>query len=232
MPVETISIPAALLAGLLSFFSPCVIPLIPGYFSYISGYSLDELTHAPTKKIRTKIMTTTLGFVSGFSTVFILMGASAFWLGELLFQYRSALRVSGGILIILFGLHLCRILPIRWLDMDKRFQLASRPVHVLGAFFVGVAFGAGWSPCIGPQLGTILILASNQTSITKGIFLLSIYSLGMAVPFLIMSVFIDRVLIVLARMKWFLKYAYRVAGALLIVVGGLLVTDQLSTLML
>lgn len=223
MFAETVTFPAALAAGLLSFFSPCVLPLLPAYFSFITGYSAEELLAAGTPGVRRRVVLSTLAFVAGFSVVFVLLGASASFLGALTGRYQSAIRIIGGILIILFGIHLTGIIRIPALYTEKRVRLQRRPLHILGAFLVGMAFGAGWTPCVGPLLGSILILASGKETVWQGAGLLSVYSAGLAVPFLIISVFIDRILVFLQKARRVLQYVNMAAGVLLIVVGGFLI---------
>lgn len=223
--IEEISYTAALVAGLLSFFSPCVLPLVPSYFMFITGSSLDEM-RAPSMVVRSKIILATLAFVLGFSTVFILMGASASYLSALLQGARAYMRVIGGLFIIVLGLHIIGVFRIRALEFDKRVHIKDRPLHFLGAFLVGMAFGAGWSPCIGPLLGSILILASSQETVTQGIGLLSVYSGGLALPFIILSISIGYAVGFIRRTTKALRYINMAAGILLIATGVLLVTDK------
>jgi cytochrome c-type biogenesis protein len=226
MFTETISYPAALLAGLLSFFSPCVLPLIPAYFTFITGYSLEELTAGSTE-IRKKVILSTLFFVLGFSFVFILLGASASFLGGVIYKYRDAIRIVGGLLIVILGIHLTGLFPIRSLYFEKRIQLKKKPLHLIGTFIVGMAFGAGWSPCIGPLLGSILIVAGSQETVRQGVVLLGIYSVGLALPFMIMSFFINFLLVFIQRASRVLKYVNTAAGVLLILVGLALLFNKL-----
>lgn len=230
MFVESVSFPAAFLAGLLSFFSPCILPLIPAYFTFITGFSLEELTEDFHSEIRKKVVLSTAFFVLGFSVVFILMGASASFLGSLIYAYRDFLRIIGGILIIVLGIHLTGIIHIRSLDFEKRIHLEKKPLHFFGTFIIGMAFGAGWSPCVGPLLGSILILAGSQETVWHGVFLLGIYSAGLAIPFIIISFFIHFLLIFIKKASRAMKYVNVVAGVLLIVVGLFLVTNKLSVL--
>ncbi|MBW2574029.1 MAG: sulfite exporter TauE/SafE family protein, partial [Deltaproteobacteria bacterium] len=199
MFTEAISYPAAFTAGLLSFLSPCVLPLIPAYFTFITGFSLEELTESRDSEIRKKVFLSTILFVSGFSLVFILMGASASYLGGLIYNYRELIRIIGGIFIIILGVHLTGIIRIRGLDFEKRINMEKKPLHFFGTFVVGMAFGAGWSPCIGPLLGSIIIIAGSQETVWQGIILLAIYSAGLAIPFIIMSVFINFLLIFIKK---------------------------------
>jgi cytochrome c-type biogenesis protein len=228
--IEEVSYPAALMAGLLSFFSPCVLPLVPSYFMFITGSSLEELSGAPSVTVRMNIMLATLAFVVGFSTIFIILGASASYVSTLLFKARPYLRIVGGILIVILGFHLVGLLPIRALYLDKRFHLKDKPVHIMGAFLVGMAFAAGWSPCIGPLLGSILILASSQGTILQGVWLLAIYSLGLALPFLFLSISIGFAVRFIRRTTKFMGYLNKAAGILLIMTGVLLITDKLELL--
>ena len=209
---------AAFVAGLLSFFSPCVLPLIPAYFTFITGFSIDDLSGESDLKTRKKIFLSTIAYVCGFSLVFILMGASASYLGGLIYKYKEIIRIIGGVLIILFGIHLTGIIRIRSLDFEKRFHITSS-LNFFSTFMIGMAFGAGWSPCVGPLLGSILILASTQQSIGHGILLLGIYSAGLAIPFMIISIFINYLLQFIKKVSKAIKYINLTAGILLILVG-------------
>jgi cytochrome c-type biogenesis protein len=230
MFAQTVTYPAALAFGFLSFFSGCVLPLIPVYFTFITGYSLDELTEAPTAAVRGKVMMSTLAFVLGFSTIFVLLGASASLVGGLVGGYKDAIRIVGGILILAMGLHLTGLVRIRGLDFEKRFHIKDKPLHLFGTFIVGMAFGAGWSPCIGPTLGSILVIAANSDTVWQGIGLLSVYSLGLALPFLVLSVFIHLVLAFITKANRLIRYVNITAGALLLIMGILLLTNRLSIL--
>ncbi|MCK4768565.1 MAG: cytochrome c biogenesis protein CcdA, partial [Desulfobacula sp.] len=178
MFAETITYPAALFAGLLSFFSPCILPLIPAYFSFITGLSLDELTEDK-KETRRKVILSTLFYVAGFSFIFILFGASASFLGGFASKYSWVIRYMGGGIILVFGLHLLGVINIKGFNFEKRIHVKEKPFHLMGTFVIGMAFGAGWSPCIGPMLGSILIVAGNQDTVLEGVSLLAIYSAGL-----------------------------------------------------
>lgn len=230
MFTEAVSFPAAFTAGILSFLSPCVLPLIPAYFTFITGFSLEELTENRNPEIRKKVFLSTVLFVSGFSLIFILMGASASYLGSLMFNYRELIRIIGGILIILMGVHLTGIIRIPGLDVEKRINIEKKPLHFLGIVIIGMAFGAGWTPCIGPLLGSILIIAGSQETVWQGIVLLATYSAGLAIPFIILSVFIHLLLIVIKKASRVLQYVNTAAGILLIIVGLILVTNKLHVL--
>lgn len=221
----------ALLYGLFSFFSPCVLPLIPSYFCFITGLSIEELTSAtPKSGIRRKIVLSTMAFVLGFSLVFIILGASASFLGGLIFPHKGIIRIIGGGLIILFGLHLSGILRLPALQYDKRLHIHKKPLHFLGTFVIGMAFAAGWTPCIGPILGSLLIMAQDKETVGQGVRLLCVYSLGLALPFIILSVCINYLLVFTRKANKMLRYANPVAGVLLIATGILLVTDKLKLL--
>lgn len=230
MFTEAVSFPAAFLAGFLSFLSPCVLPLIPAYFTFITGFSLEELTENHNSEIRKKVIFSTVSFVCGFSLVFILMGASASYLGSLIYNHRQTIRIIGGVLIILMGVHLTGIIRIPGLDVEKRIHIEKKSLHFLGIFIIGMAFGAGWSPCIGPLLGSILIIAGTQETVRQGIALLAIYSAGLALPFIILSVFIHLLLKVIKKASRFSQFVNAAAGILLIIVGLILVTNKLYVL--
>ena len=227
MLVETVPYPAAFLAGLLSFFSPCILPLIPAYFTLISGTSIEGLNQSTITMPRKRVIIATLLYVFGFSAVFIILGASASYLGVALLKYKDIIRIIGGVLVIIFGLHMIGILRLRWLDFEKRIHLHHRPAHFGGAFIVGMAFGAGWSPCIGPLLGSILILAGNQETVYEGILLLGIYSFGLALPFLVLAASINYLLAFIKKASRVVKPLNVTAGVLLIAVGLLLISDKL-----
>lgn len=228
MFTETVTYPAALLAGVLSFFSPCILPLIPAYFTFITGYSIDRLTGEDIRDVRAKVILSTLAFVTGFSIVFVLLGASASLLGGLVQSYSNIIRIGGGVLIVVLGIHLTGLVRIRFLDFEKRVQLRRRPLHFFGTLLVGMAFGAGWSPCIGPLLGSILIIAGNGETVWQGIGLLAVYSAGLALPFLAISAFIHLVLVFVRKISAVMGYVNAVAGTLLILVGIGLMFDKIS----
>jgi len=229
MLIETVTYSAAFIEGLLSFFSGCVLPLIPAYFSFITGYSLEELTEVD-RSARRKVIAATLAFISGFSLVFILMGASATFLGEMLYEYSDLVRIGGGVIVIILGVHLIGWLRIPYLDVEKRMVVSRKPIHIFGTLLVGMAFAAGWSPCIGPLLGSVLIMAGSKETVLEGILLLSVYSLGLAMPFFLMSIFIDRLLVFLKQARKVLRYINTVAGLLLISIGILLMTNNLKVM--
>jgi len=230
MLVETVPYPAAFLFGLLSFFSPCILPLLPAYFSFISGYSMEELMDGSKAGIRKKVVLSTATFVLGFSTIFIALGMTASLIGNLAHDYRHIIRIAGGILIILFGIHMSGLYSFRLLNMEGRLHMQKKPLHILGAFLIGMAFAAGWSPCMGPQLGSILIMAGSRETIWQGTALLGIYSAGLAIPFLILSFCINYLVQFLQRAKKAVRFVNITAGILLIAMGILLLTDKLTFL--
>ncbi len=227
MFLDNVTYTAAFVAGLLSFFSPCILPLLPGYFTFLAGTSLDHLIKGDLPGVRRRLLFSTLAFVTGFSLVFILLGASASFLGNLVDQYKTVLRVGGGILVAVFGLHVSGILRIPFLDVEKKVHVAHRPVHALGMVLIGMAFGAGWSPCIGPLLGSILAVAASRDTVGQGVLLLCAYSAGMAIPFLVMSLFTHSLLGFLKSASRFMRWINYVAGGLLIIMGILLIWGRM-----
>jgi cytochrome c-type biogenesis protein len=212
-------------AGLLSFLSPCVLPLIPSYITFITGMSLEDVQHA-----RRAALTHSLLFVAGFSSIFILAGATATALGSTLAYYDRWIARIGGALIILFGLYMLGVFNVSWFSTERRIHLANKPVGYLGTALVGIAFGAGWTPCIGPILSGILMLAGTSGEVSTGVLHLSVYSLGLAVPFLLSAVMLQQFLAFFARFRTKMVWVMRVAGALMILIGLLLVTDQFTRL--
>jgi cytochrome c-type biogenesis protein len=213
---------AAFLAGLASFLSPCVLPLVPGYVSLISGVGVEELKLQESHLLR-KMMLNSISFIFGFSVVFIALGALSTEIGQLLARYKSLLAQLGGIVIILFGLHLSGILRIQTLYRDKRLHQVQGGSTVGGAFLIGFAFAFGWTPCVGPILAVILGFAAYQDSLLKGVALLAVYSAGLAVPFLLTAFGVERFLRFYARFRSHMHALEVGSGALLIVLGALLV---------
>src|SRR6266516_2976227 len=220
---------AAFLAGLVSFLSPCVLPLVPGYVSLISGVGVEELKVQEASVLR-KVMLNSLAFVAGFSIVFVTLGAISTEVGQLAAQYKAVLARVAGVLIILFGLHLTGILRINALYADKRLHNVKGGSTAWGAFVIGFAFAFGWTPCVGPILAVILGFAAAQDSITKGILLLTIYSLGLAVPFLLTSLGIERFLNFYGRFRRHMHALEIASGGLLIALGVLLVVGRFTLL--
>ena len=231
--IAPIGVPVAFVAGLLSFLSPCVLPLIPTYAAVITGLSLTELGSSSPEaraRVRRRTLTSGLLFVAGFSLVFIALGASATVLGGLLHDYRDWLARVGGVILAILGLHLLGVLRLPFADRDVRVHLTNRPMGVAGTFLIGIAFGAGWTPCIGPALASILTLAATSASVGQGMGLLAVYSLGLAIPFLFATVALDRFMASSASVRRWLPRLQRASGALILIVAALLLTDSMTRL--
>ena len=226
-----ISFFVAFSAGLLSFVSPCVLPLVPSYITYVTGLSLEELTDSAGGRKRREIaVKNSLLFIAGFSTVFVLLGASATVIGQFFLTYQSFIRKLGGGLIILFGLHIMGALKLGFLAKDARFRFQDKPAGYLGSFAVGVAFASGWTPCVGPILGSILLYASTAGSVAKGILLLSCYSLGLGLPLFLTSLGLQSFLGYFKRLNRYLWLVSGLSGAFLVVVGLMLFTNSFTWL--
>lgn len=232
MQVETLGIAVAFTAGVLSFLSPCVLPLIPSYASFITGMSLDELTGAERDRSRGRRAILTHGglFIVGFSAVFILLGASATFVGSAFSYYSVWIERIGGVLLVVFGLYLLGLFRLPGANREWRVQLADKPLGYVGTVLVGVAFGAGWTPCIGPVLGGILTLAATRASLAEGMALLAVYSAGLAIPFMLATLALDRFLAHFTRFRHWLPWVSRASGALLLIVGILLLTGSFTVL--
>src|SRR5579872_2111887 len=209
---------AAFVAGLISFLSPCVLPLVPGYVSLISGAGVDQLQDQNSAMRRTVLLNSVM-FIIGFSVVFIAMGASATALGSLAGEHRSLLIKIGGVIILLFGLHMTGILPIKALYADKRLHSLKGGASVAGAFLIGFSFAFGWTPCVGPILGLILGIAATENAVTRGMILLGVYSLGLAVPFLLTSLAIGKFLGFYGRFRQHLHKVEVGSGILMMALG-------------
>jgi cytochrome c-type biogenesis protein len=220
---------AAFLAGLVSFLSPCVLPLVPGYVSLISGVGVEELQQ-PDASLFRKVMLNSIAFIIGFSIVFVTLGAISTEAGQLAARYKSTLARVAGVLIIVFGLHLTGIMRINALYSDKRLHGVKGGSTAWGAFVIGFAFAFGWTPCVGPILSAILYLAAAQNSVAKGILLLTIYSLGLAVPFLLTALGIGRFLKFYGRFRRHMHAIEVASGGLLIALGLLLVFGKFTLL--
>ncbi len=221
----SIGLALAFTAGLLSFLSPCVLPLIPSYLTFVTGVGFDDLTRA-----RRSALVHALLFVTGFTLIFIALGASATVLGRLLLHYRIWITRFGGALVILFGLYLLGVVRVAAFDRERRVHLANKPMGYLGTVLVGVAFGAGWTPCLGPILGAILTYTAAQADLSRGLPLLLAYSVGLALPFLVAAVAVERFLETVARIRPYLARVSQVSGALLIIVGVLMMFDYFTVL--
>lgn len=225
MASPDVALPVAFGAGLASFLSPCVLPLIPSYITFITGMTLDDVPRA-----RRVALVHALLFVVGFSLIFLALGASATLIGRLLFTYRVWISRIGGLLILAFGLYLLGIFKLDAFARERRIHLTDKPLGYLGTVVVGFAFGAGWTPCIGPILGSILTYASTQHQVSRGVALLGAYSLGLAVPFVLAAVAMERFLVAFDAIKKHMAWVTRLSGALLVVVAVLMLTDYMSVL--
>lgn len=222
---------AALIAGLLSFVSPCVLPLVPAYISFMTGLSVDQLRQeeaAHNLSVELKAGLNSVAFVLGFSTVFVILGLSATVLGKMLLAYLDILSKIGGVLIILFGLHFMGLFRIALLDRDVRFNPMAHSPGVVKAFLVGLAFAFGWTPCIGPILATILTLAGTQETLLQGTLLLVIYSAGLGIPFIVAGLAIHRFLAFFERIRRHLHTVEIISGVFLVVMGVLIFMGDLS----
>jgi len=220
---------AAFAAGTISFLSPCVLPLVPGYVSYIAGHSTGSVSAPKVPSLRLQTIALSLCFIFGFSTIFMILGASATALGRLLIAYRYELNIAGGAIVIGFGLFTLGVLRPRWLLRDLRMRAPSPRWRPIAAYFLGMAFAFGWSPCIGPILGVILTIAATSTTVDKGVSLLAIYSLGLGIPFLLAAVFTDALLARLKAMGRVGRVCQMLAGGVMIVMGAAMITGQLTT---
>ena len=239
---ENVSLLAAFGAGLLSFISPCVLPLVPGYLSYISGLSLDEMrgtaiiagggTVAVGQPVgaRRQVVIASLAFIIGFSLVFVALGAAASAIGQFLAERQAIFNRIAGAVIIVFGLHTMGVLRIEWLYQEKRVQTSRKPAGVFGAGLVGIAFAFGWTPCIGPILAGILALAGSQETVGQGVRLLGIYSLGLGVPFMATALMIDRFFGAMGRIRRHYHTIELVSGALLVIIGLLIFTNKFTVI--
>ena len=227
--IQQISFFAAFSAGLLSFVSPCVLPLVPSYISYITGLSVEQLMDATERsRFRKVIILNSLLFIAGFSVVFVAFGASASLIGQMLIAYQEHLRRFGGILVVIFGLYLLGILNLNFLKTEKRLHFRNRPAGYLGSFLIGVAFAAGWTPCVGPVLGTILLYASTTDALTDGVALLTFYSLGLGLPLFLTALGVDRFLAYFKEVRAYLWSVSAVSGVLLVVVGVMIYANSLT----
>ncbi|MEO8362265.1 MAG: cytochrome c biogenesis CcdA family protein [Vicinamibacteria bacterium] len=228
---ESVSLFTAFLAGIVSFISPCVLPIVPGYLSFISGINVNKFKNLETPKDQARrVAITSIFFVLGFSTVFILLGAAATMVGYYLQQYKRVLGMVGGVVIIILGLHMMGVFRIKWLLGEMRAEVKTKPLGLLGAYVVGIAFAFGWTPCIGPILAGILLYASQQETVTQGVVLLAAYSAGLGIPFILSGLAVNWFFAASARIKKQMRAVEIVSGVLLIGVGLLLVTDRLSVL--
>lgn len=226
--MSTVGLAGAFLAGIVSFLSPCVLPLVPGYVGYLVGHSAPGRHDLPHRARRRRVLVLSALFVAGFSSVFIALGASATMLGQLLLEYRHAASIVGGSVIILLGLLMTGLLPLRLLQRDFHLPFHTSGGTPLSAYVVGLAFGFGWTPCIGPVLGAILTLSAISSSLAAGVLLLTTYSLGLGIPFLVAAAFTDRLVARNREVKRIGRVLYFIAGAIMIVTGIAIVSGHLS----
>ncbi len=226
---SSVSLAAAFLAGLFSFISPCVLPIVPGYLSFISGVNVAQWKAggAPRDLVR-RVVLTSLVFVLGFSTVFVALGAAATLVGSLLQEHKRTLGMIGGVVVIVLGLHTAGVFRIGWLLSEKRASVQDKPLGLAGAYLVGLAFAFGWTPCIGPILGAILLYASQQETVTQGVVLLAAYSAGLGIPFLLSALAVNWFFKASAGLRRSMHAVEVASGVLLVAVGLLLVTDRLT----
>ena len=220
-----LGIAVAFAAGLLSFLSPCVLPLIPSYLTFVTGVGLDDLGSA-----RRSALVHALLFVLGFTLIFVALGASATVLGRLLVAYRQWITRLGGALVILFGLYLLGVVRVSAFERERRVHLANKPVGYLGTALVGVAFGAGWTPCLGPILGAILTYTAAEADLSRGLPLLLAYSVGLALPFLVAAVAVERFIVTVRRFRPYMARVSQLSGLILVIVGLLMMFDYFTVI--
>lgn len=231
MANESISYIVAFTAGVLTYLSPCLLPMIPAFIAYITGVSFDDFKDASKgREIRRKTVIHALLFILGFSLIFVLLGLTATIVGKSLFRYQGVIRIAGGILIMLFGLQLAGILKLDFLIKERKINIAARSASYLGSFLIGVTFAAAWTPCAGPILGSILVLAGSKANTATGAKLLVTYSAGIAVPFFVTALLVNSFLEHLNKLKKILNSINIIGGVFLIIVGFLMATNYLAVI--
>jgi cytochrome c-type biogenesis protein len=229
--MSDVNVFVAFAAGIFSFLSPCVLPLIPSYLSFISGVSLEDMRHDQTlKRVRARVVLNSVAFIAGFSLVFISLGVSASFLGSLFFGYRNSIRIVGGLFILLVGLYLIGLLRISALERYLQFNLKDKPAGYLGSVLVGITFAVAWTPCVGPILGAILALAGTSGEIGRGTLLLSTYAAGLGLPFFLSAVAINSFMQFSQSFRRYIHAVHMTGGILLVIVGLLLITDYMTML--
>ena len=218
------------LAGLLSFLSPCVLPIVPGYLCFLAGTSLDKIASGEDASKERNVFYFALSFVFGFSTVFILLGASATLLSSLIYEYLDILRIVGGIIIIIFGIHFMQIIQLPFLNRDTRYQIESYRPGIVGSYVIGLSFAFGWTPCIGPILGSVLSIAASSETVTYGIVLLMLYSAGLGIPFLLAAYAINGFMRFLTKIRNYIRVIEIFTGVLLVIFGILILTNRIQEL--
>jgi len=228
---ENISIFVAISAGFISFLSPCVLPLIPSYIAFITGISIEELSQEENlRQVRKKVIANSLMFILGFSLIFIALGASVTFVGTFLSGNIRWFEIIGGVLVIILGIHFTGIFRLKFLDREKKIHLKKKPLGYLGTCLVGLAFGAGWTPCVGPILGAILTMAATTQNIFKGIVLLAFYSAGLGLPFFLSAIILHKFFEYFKTIRKYFKVIAVVGGMLLIIVGILLISGYFSSI--
>jgi cytochrome c-type biogenesis protein len=232
--MQEATVPLAFIAGVLSFLSPCVLPLVPSYLTFITGISFEDLSAETTpehrRRIRAMTMKHSLIFILGFATVFIALGASSSILGRMIEQYHNVVRIGGGVLIIIFGLFIGGWLKLDFLLKEKKIRITGKPSGYIGTYLVGMAFSAGWTPCIGPILGSILLVASTEGSAAAGAWLLAVYSIGLGLPLFLAALAFNSFLSYSRAIMRHMRAVMAVSGAVLIAFGILMLTDKLNYL--
>ncbi|MCJ7646487.1 cytochrome c biogenesis protein CcdA [bacterium] len=225
---QQVSLALAFFAGVLTFLSPCILPLIPAYISFITGVSIDDLVSGKEEKreMTGRIFLEMVLFISGFSLVFVLLGASASYFGKFLLSHLRVLRTIGGILVILFGLYIAGLFKLSFLGYERRIHLKMKPTNILGSFIVGTVFALGWTPCAGPILATILTYAGTRETVGAGIFLLGSYSLGLGIPFLLSGLAVNLFVRGFRKIKRYSRLISPVTGGLLVLFGILILTGK------
>jgi cytochrome c-type biogenesis protein len=231
MESTQLSIFVAFSAGLLSFVSPCVLPLVPSFITYITGLTFEDITsNMEKRKVRFITITNSLAFIAGFTFIFVLLGGSATFIGQAFITYQDMVRKVGGILIILFGLYIMGVINLKFLSAQKKIHIENKPAGYVGSFLVGIAFAAGWTPCVGPILGSILLYASTTGSVAKGMGLLAVYSFGLGLPLFISALAINTFLTTFKIISRHMKWITIGSGAFLIIIGVIIFTDSLTLL--
>ncbi len=220
----------ALIAGIISFISPCVLPLVPAYLSFLAGVGVEKMRGGIDQDLRMRVMLAAAGFVLGFSTVFILMGVSATLIGRWLVVNSAWIGKIAGLVIIILGIHMTGLIRIPFLMYERRFRPGVRPMRIYGAYVVGIAFAFGWTPCVGPLLAGVLVLAGTRETVVQGMFLLAVYSAGLGIPFLLTAMAIGQFMKLMQNFKKWLRWVEILAGALLIFIGGVMLVGGMSRL--
>ncbi|MCX5811127.1 MAG: cytochrome c biogenesis CcdA family protein [Proteobacteria bacterium] len=220
----------ALISGVFSFFSPCILPIIPSYLVFISGITFDGYNEVEFRKYRKVVIVHTLSFIFGFSFVFVSLGLSSSLLGKFFSSYHTYITRFGGLILMVMGMHLLNIIKIPFLNRERVVHLKQKPLGLFGSFIVGATFSVGWTPCVGPVLSSILIMANASQEMAEGAYLLSLYSLGLAIPFFISAIFFHKLFRLLQKFHFMTRYSMKILGVILIIVGLLLLTNYYSVL--